>query len=226
MKTKKIIIADNIRSLIENEKSFLNRSSFEVLTVSTNKEVLNIHCAEGADLIVTNMDTEEMDAERLCEIIRENENLCGVSIIVVSPDDEAHTRRVKLCRANDFLKAPLDLGALDEKAHRLISVPKRGAFRAPISVQVRGHYGTEPFLCFSENISSSGMMIETDREMGAGSVLQCTFLLPNSVRVDAGAKVVRVVGKETEYDSNHYGIHFIKISERARDAIDEFVIKG
>lgn len=222
---KKIILLDEIKSLVDKKAGVLGREGFQLIGASTNKEALNLHCAEDVDLIITKLDSPDMDAVKLCSIIRENESLRDVSIIVVSPEDDEHAARKALCRANEFLTAPLDPAELDEKLHNLINVPTRAAFRAPISVKVQGRFRDEPFLCFSDNISSSGMLIETERPMSKNYVIRCTFLLPNSVRIDTDGEVARIAEKETEYDSNRYGIRFTNITDRARDAIDDFVSK-
>ena len=80
---KKIIIEADIYEALRKEQSFLNRSDIKTFTAVTNEEALAVHKAEKADLIVTKLDTPPMNGETLCSLIREDQALSGVSMLIV-----------------------------------------------------------------------------------------------------------------------------------------------
>jgi len=223
---KKIIIANDIRSLLEKERSFLNRSSVRVFAVNSNEDALDIHKTEKADLIVTNLDMLDMSGEMFCSIIRKNKELCKVSIIVICPSDKADIERISQCRANAFITMPVTPSILLEKSHQLLNIPKREYYRSPISIKVDGRYESKPFLCYSENISASGMLFITDRILLKDDTILCSFILPDSTHIITDAEVIRVDKKITEFDANQYGIKFLNLAAESRSAIEAFIRKN
>ncbi|MBI5102124.1 MAG: PilZ domain-containing protein [Nitrospirae bacterium] len=81
--------------------------------------------------------------------------------------------------------------------------------------------GSESFFCYSRDISSSGILIETDKVLEKGTIISCSFFLPNSERIVTDAEIMRAVplGNKTF----QYGARFTKIDAPARSAIDTFV---
>ena len=63
---KTVIIAKDIKSIIEKDQSFLNRADIRTFTVSSNEQALALHRGEKADLIVVDLDSPEMTGEMLC----------------------------------------------------------------------------------------------------------------------------------------------------------------
>lgn len=224
-KTKKVIIAEDIKEAIKNQRSFFDRTDLRIVGSSSNVEVLDLHRAVKADLIIIRPDMPGPGVSELCATIREDPALCHVSIIVVCPDEapSATAQAENTPRANVLLRGPINPGTLIEKARGLLEISKRDAFRAPIGMKVNGKYENRPFLCQSENISASGLLIETDKELSKDDIIVYSFLLPNSTRIASNAKIARVAPKLLEYDTNHYGIKFLDISEHAVTAIEAYI---
>jgi DNA-binding response OmpR family regulator len=220
---KKIVIADNVRSIIAREESFLDRGNIKIFTSASNEETLNIHRSEKSDLIITHLKSPEMGGEKLSSIIRDEKELCKVSIIMLIRRSEFNKEVKSDCRANAFLPIPVDTTLLLDKAHELLNISKRESYRALISAKVWGRFKDEPFFCFSENISTSGMLFFTDKLLSEGDHLLCSFFLPNSRHISTDAEVVRAVKKQMEFDTNHYGINFVNLSPDDRYFIDSFV---
>lgn len=220
---KKIIIIDSIKSLLDSEQSVLNRASLKILTARSNEEALDLHRSEKADLIIVNFSTGGMSGEKFCSLVRDDETLRAVSIIMICQDPEIHPEELTRCRANSFITAPVSPDFLIEKAHHLLNIPKRETYRAPISIKVEGETKGRPFLCHAENLSSAGMLFITDKELEKGERLLCSFHIPDSVRIRAEAEVVRVVRRYLDADITEYGIRFSKIKKEFREAIEEYV---
>ncbi len=219
---KKILIADDIKSVIEKKESFFNRENIRTFTSSSNEEALSLHKTEKVDLIITHLDTPQMDGETLCSLIRNERKLQSVSIIMVCPNSKFHIERQSQCRANAFLYEPLNLPHLFGKAHQLLHIAQRRALRAPIAIKVHGKYKDKPFLCISENISVSGMLFHTDRIIDQGDTIICAFFLPNSLHFLTEAEIVRVIEKKFELDTFHYGIRFSNLNSSDKAAIEKY----
>jgi Tfp pilus assembly protein PilZ len=166
-----------------------------------------------------------MSAEELCSTIRDTWELSRVSIMVVGPGDPSCKERLSRCRANETINLPIQPAHLIDKALQLLNVASRGFYRAPLGAKIQGKYRNKPFFCFSENISASGLLIQTEKPLKIGDIIRCALLLPDETRIEAKAEIVRVAEKKTEYESSMYGIRFIDIAPELQSAIDDFVRK-
>jgi len=219
---KKILIAHDIKSLIEKGESFFQREHIKILTSSSNEEAISIHKEEQADLIISRLDSPQMDGKTFCSLIREDIFLRRVSIIMVYPDREPSPKVLSECRANAFLPDPLDISLLSSKAQQLLNIAQRESLRSPVAVKIHGRYKNKPFLCISENISATGMLLQTEKIIHKGGVIACSFFLPNSVHIVTDAEIVRVVSKKTEFDTHHYGIKFSALKSRDKAEIEKY----
>jgi CheY-like chemotaxis protein len=222
---KRILISEDIKAILEKERSFLNRADIRTFTVTTNKQALALHSSEKADLIIVNLDMPEMSSETLCSLIREDEELRGVSIIVVCPDTETDAKRCLRCRANAFIAGIPDKTILLQKMHELLDVAPRKSLRIPLSIEIHVVSKRRPFIAYAENISISGMLLHSEALLFKGDIITCGFYLPDSTHITANAEVIRVLERVTEHDTNCYGIKFINLSVDSGGAIRAFVEK-
>ncbi len=220
---KKILITKDIYSFIENEVSFLNREDLALYAPSSKDEVISIHMKEHVDLIVFDIDAPGMSSEQLCSLIRNDPEMRRVSIIAVSSDMKLSGDKLPDCNANEFIMSPYSPSALLDKAHELLNVSKRANFRAPLGVKIKSDSNNGTFVCYSENISSSGMLIQCDNELKEGDVMKCGFYLPDNSHIVSEAVVVRNAEKHKGFKSGKYGIRFTDIKEELSIAIDKYV---
>jgi len=219
---KKVIISEDISALIKKEKSFLNRSGIRILKADRNSKVLSLHKSEKADLIIAELDTSDMSGEKLCSFIREDDELRGVSIIIVSSGKEADTERCTKCSANAFISTPINSAVLLQEAYRLLNIAPRKSCRIPISIKFSGTLKGKPFSGRAENISSSGMLFWSSAVLFEGDAITCTISLPDSTQITSSAEIVRVLAGKPGDDTG-YGISFTGISTDALSAIEAFV---
>jgi DNA-binding response OmpR family regulator len=221
---KKVIIIDDIKHVLDEENSFLDRKSIEVYPIPSNTEALQVHREIRAHLIITYLDMPDMSGEEFCEQVRGDPATASASIIMICPKTKACYKRTKNCQANDFLPAPITADALLKKAQELLHIAERTMYRAPVSIQIKGESG-KPFLGFCENISASGMLLGTDRKLKKGGQLLCSFFLESDGHVKVEGEVTRAVGKPKKGAPNHYGIAFTNITPGIVAEIDRFVQK-
>ena len=223
---KKVIIAKDIKTIIEKKRTFLDRSAVRLFAAPSNEKVLALHRALKADLIITKLNMPEMSGETLCSVIRDDDELQHVSIIIVCSENESDLARCIQCRANAFISSPVDTELLLQETHRLLNIAPRTSYRIPIRVKFFGKSKQRVFTGYTENLSSSGMLLCTISHLFEGDSVMCSFSVPVSQQIRVEAQVVRVLGKEPGHSGNCYGIKFSDLSVNAASAIRAFVEKG
>ena len=225
MLMKKVIISEDLKMIVDKDKSFLNRSDVMIFAAATNERVLALHKAEKANLIIAKLDTPDMCGEKLCSLIREDHALRNVSLILVSSDTEAARERCIQCRANAFVASPINGAILLAEAHQLLHIAPRSSGRVPISVKLNGTSKKTILTGASEDISTSGMLFQAAAGFFEGDTIRCSFALPGSTPINAQAEIVRVVTEETQSDANRYGVKFLDLDSAALSAIGAFVTR-
>ena len=220
---KRLIVAKDIRTILVKEKSFLNRTGIRTFTAASNLKALALHRAVKADLIIARLDTPDMSGERLCLLIRDDDELRNVSLIIVSSDAEADLERCVQCRANAFIPSPIDSAVLLQEAHKLLHVAPRTSCRIPVRVKLYGKTKERPFTGYTKNISTSGMLFGTAAELFEGDPVTCSFDLPGCGHITATAEIVRVIGKEAGHDATRYGVRFTRPGTDLVSALKVFI---
>jgi len=220
---KKILIVSSLNPLIEKEKSILDRTDFKIFTATSGKDALNIHRTEKTDLIVADLDMTGLCGDKLCSIIRKDEAMKKVSIIIVCTNRESDLERCSTSGANSYITKPVDPAQLVEKVSQLLNIPERRSYRVLIKAEVKGKFMNVPFFCSSQDLSASGILLETDRPLARGDIISCSFFLPGSERISTGGEVVRVV--RTAAKAFQYGVKFLDLHPDYKSAIEAFVEK-
>jgi CheY-like chemotaxis protein len=220
---KKILIAQDIRDILEQDSAFLNRADLAVFAAATNDEALKIHRAERANLIITELDMPGMTTEEFCSRIREEEGLRAVSMLMVCANTPAAIERSSRCRANAVLLRPVHPLLLALKSQQLLEIASREALRVLLSASVDGRSEEESFFCRSRNISATGMLIETDKPLAEGARLSCQFYLPNAKKIQASAKIIRSIERSPGDEDYQYGLKFTDIAPEAEQQLIDYV---
>jgi DNA-binding response OmpR family regulator len=219
---KKVLFVQDLYALFWQEMTFLNREEIKVFVAATNDEAFAIHRGEPVDLILTKFDLPGMPTEQFCSQIRENVELRGVSLIVICPDNPESIKTASRCQANAVILEPVYPDLLMAKAQQLLFVAPRENLRVLLSAEVEGRTGNDSFYCRTRNVSISGMLIETDRALEAGTQLFCQFYLPNAKRIEVGCRIVRII-ELTPGEDYQYGLVFTDISDSVRSLLEAYV---
>jgi len=218
---KKIILLNDLKSFFHVGKDLLNRSNFQVFVVTSAEDIVKTHKIEKADLIVLQLDMTGMNAEKICSLLRKDEGLKHVSILIICNNSQTDLDRVQKCKANAYLTKPLHHERLMQKVTELLAIPERQDYRVLLKVKVNGKKSSVPFYCYSYNISVSGMLIETERILNKGDIISCSFFLPGAEQIVAEAEVMRAVN--TENGSFQYGIRYINLGQVYKASIERFI---
>jgi c-di-GMP-binding flagellar brake protein YcgR len=112
-----------------------------------------------------------------------------------------------------------------EKTQQLLHISLRESYRVLLSVKIDGSSKDRSFFCKSENISASGLLLETDKPLAKGDRLVCSFFLPESHRITVTGEVVRVIPPDGDAKTNRYGVKFFQVPFKDKEAIESFVDK-
>ncbi len=218
---KKIIIAKHIWTLVGREVSALNRTNLYFYLAKSNHEILDIHRTQKADLIITGLNMPDMDGDKLCDNIRRDRNLNKVSIVLVSSGSPSDIERSTRSKANIHLAMPVNAEALICETFRLLNIAKREAFRVLVTAKVKGKVKGATFLCNLVNLSKTGILIETSKDLSVDDKISCSFFLRNAGQITVNGVIVRIDYKTV--DLREYGIRFQRLSQETMAHIESFI---
>jgi DNA-binding response OmpR family regulator len=217
---KKIIIAETIMRDLGSSNSLFTRSIITFSVAHSSEEMLNLHGVKKADLIIADDSLPLMGGAKLCSLIRSHDDLKSVSIILVCSDTEASLSECRSVGANAVIMKPVDPGILLWKASELLVVPQRKDIRVQLEVVIKGMEGTTPFFAESQNISISGLQIDTDRVLKENDQLVCTFNIAHNA-ITVACNVRRM--ETTASGKYRYGVKFINCDTKSLVIIEHYV---
>lgn len=221
---KKILLVNASRYFFDEGKNLLDRKDFQVFLAPSGLKALQIHRQEKVNLIVCDMDMPEMAGDALCKRVREENESRAVSFILVCRDNPLELKRAENSGANICLKKPFSARVMLENVEKLLAISIRRGYRVLLRAKVKGAKDDSTFFCTSQNISSTGMLIEADRLLATGDQLSCSFYLPGASHIVAEGEVVR---REDMPDNKHYyGIRFTEIAPEHKQEIEKFIAES
>ncbi len=222
---KKVLFANDLKSLFMGSNSFLDRADIRLFTAHSNDEVMNIHRKEKVDLIITQLDMPGIRSEKLFNIIRNSEELKSVSTIIICKDTLVQRGRCKQCSANAVFTLPVDAALLHIKVQQFLNVAPRKFYRVPLAVAIQGTFRDRPMPFWTENISARGMLIKSQEQLLKGDGVFFSFFLPDGTHVTGYGEITRVVEQTSAPDAFFYGIKFTNIDPSDQSAIESAVEK-
>jgi len=217
---KKIIIAQNLLDDLEESGAIFNRSGITLFPAWSSEEILNLHSVKRADLVITTAALPLMGGAKLCSRLRSEVELKYVSIIVICDETENSVSQFQEAGANVVIRRPLEPGMLLWQASEQLVIPHRKDLRVLLRASIKGREGNTPFFARSQNISISGMLLETDRALALGERLTCAFNIAHS-EVTLICMVERV--ETTASKRNRYGVRFLNCDTRSLIILENFV---
>jgi DNA-binding response OmpR family regulator len=222
---KTILIAEQVKGILEAEKSFFARKDIRLFTAETTDDVLSIHRTEKLNLIILGIDMPGMKCEELCAVIRSERALRAVSIVLLCPADPVLQERSSRCNANAVMTLPVSGSQVLERTQHLLSISWRESYRVLVSVNIEGSSRDKTFFGRSGDISATGMLIETERVLAQGDRVSCSFFLPGSAQLRLNGEIVRLIQQVAGAKVRQYGIKFLRIAPEAAAAIEDFIAK-
>jgi hypothetical protein len=123
--------------------------------------------------------------------------------------------------ADALLVRPVKPLQLIKTVGQFLTVQLVRSRRVYLRVKVISKKDAIEFFCISENISLTGMLIETEISLELGCVILCQFSIPGSINVEINGEVVR--SSRTIDGGHQYGIHFALLNRGTRHEIDKYI---
>lgn len=218
---KKVIIAGPVMFQIRM-RDILGSDAYEFFETSTNDDVCRIHRAEKVDLVLTKKGIDGVRFDELCAQLRNDPGLEKVSVVLACDGDSSHAVREETLKANGVVSLDTENEELVNILMSYINVPKRYQYRTVMQIKVDGQDYGAPISCVISNLSSTGLLMETDSNLEEGVGLSISFYLPKSRRILANGHVVRAISRSSG-GGGQYGIRFEKLDTNMCREIDSFV---
>ena len=222
---KKVLLTEDLKSLLLKKSSFLDRADIKVFTAGTNGELLKTHREVKADLIVTELELPGVRSEEIFGLIRKSKELREVSIIIVCADTLANRERCKRCGANEVFPVPVDTAGLHLKMQQLLNIAPRMFYRVGLAVAIQGKFKDRPLPFWTENISRSGILIRAEEPLSRGDGIFFSFFLPDGTHVSGYGEIARAGRTADARGAFLYGIKFTNVAPDVISAIEAAVKK-
>jgi len=220
---KKILIEPSIQTIIGKKEDILRRAEYKIVTAMSGEEALKIYEAQKMDLIIADLDASGMSGDKLCSAVKKGSKTNGTSVILTCNDTKPDIERCKRAGADFFMTKPVNADQLLKRICQVFNVQRRGSSRSPMKISVVGSYLLKTFVCQSVDISSTGLLIETDRILNEGKTVSCLLSIPDSGQITVRGKIMRAIIKP-DY-TYRYGINFYDLNTGTRSVIEAFIGK-
>jgi len=217
---KKVLLTSSSLSFLNRNTKLLAKRGFHLLTAKSGEEALMLNRENQLNLILSDVELEDMSGCTLCSLIRSNENVRHVPVIVSCHDTPWSVDMVMQSGASGFVLKPIDPIQLMEAIGGFVGLQLGRSKRVVLRVRVISSEQDLEFLCLSHDISNSGILFETAHQLLLSSRIICQFTLPGSCRIETEGKVVRKAGGS---ENTLYGVKFIALRFSYRRAIDNYI---
>ena len=216
----KLLILETLKPFFKEEGGLLSRKNIKVLTASSGDEILSIHRAEQVNLIITELKMRDMDGVNLYSLVRNDEALRKVSLIIICEDDKSDIERCKACGVNAFITKPVKTEELLSNIRKFLYVLERKDLRAIYHGDVKCRSVDNIFFATADNISSSGILIHTDQVLAKGDEISCSLYIEGHP-VTVNGKISRV--QKNPAGTYFYGVQFVRVAILTQARIDKFI---
>jgi CheY-like chemotaxis protein len=218
---KKVLVVSGYISFLTRNSNLLKNREFQVFTAHSGGEALKLHKEHHFDLILVDFKLEEMGGCTLCSLIRKGKDSPQIPLIITCHNLPGSIERVAECGASRMLIKPIDPIILMEAISGFLDLPLIRSKRVVLKVDVLSKANDQDFVCFSHDLSNTGILIETDYQLAVGSRITCKFTLQDISDIEAEGEVIRMLtGTECE---NLYGIKFIALPLSSHKNIDRYI---
>jgi len=228
----KVLLVDDVKLILELEKSFLHYTPVVIRTAANGDEALKSMREVCPDLVFLDLHMPKMDGADCCRQIKADPILRRVPVVMVTnagrPEDEA------LCRAagcDDFIAKPLDRREFLAKGRHFLPQVDRREPRTSCEVPVSYLKNGQPGVAKTVDISAGGMYMAVESKLFDESLVAISFALPGAEtrpimvrgRV-AWSNDLDNGGRKKPHLPNGVGIEFVDLPESIRESIRLFVL--
>src|SRR3989338_2801299 len=120
MAAKRIMVVDDERDYTQILHRMLERSGYEIVEIWHSPDVFRRLMNESFDLVILDHAMLELQGDRICEMIRSEEKLKDLPLIVVTAYRNIQEDSFKALGAQEVVYKPVDREELLEKVERCL----------------------------------------------------------------------------------------------------------
>jgi len=192
-----------------------------MFTAGSASEAMAIISHELIDLMLLDIQLSDQTGESFCREVCNRGFDPKVIILLVCHDSEDDFLRLKDSGAEALIARPIMPLQLIKTVGQFLAVQLVRSRRVSLRVKVASMKDDIEFFCISQNISLTGMLIETSFSLELGSNILCQFSIPGKADVETEGEIVRA--SRTMDGSHQYGVHFTTLNRRFRHEIDLYI---
>ncbi len=222
----RILLVDAVRVFRELERTFLQRSAYEIFTAATGTEALEKAHRVRPHLILLDCNMPGMDGFECCRRIKADPILKGVKVIMVTTHGREQDReRCLEAGCDDFLTKPVNRRAFLSSVEQTLSLTVRVADRLAMSAKVYytpGDGAGEPSV--TANVSVGGVFILSEKPPAEGTPLHLRIDLPGlDSPIEVEGEVVWNTSEQQPKTAEGFGVKFTRIDLDTARLIERFV---
>lgn len=224
---RKILLADDARLFIELEKTFLQRTSVDILTASNGRQALELVRQHLPDIAILDLNMPEMGGDECCRAIKQDPALKHIAVVMVTTGGRIKDQeRCRDAGCNELLLKPINRAEFLATTEKLLQLSTRKE-RYKVRTQIRYGQNSETSLTdFSIDMSSGGLYINTGAPFEVGDSLALRFSLEEDSReIACNARVAWVNSPPKLKKPNipaGMGVQFIDLSLEDLHTIGNF----
>ncbi len=177
---KRLLLVDDAELFLELERTFLQRTGYQIYTARSGQEALRIAREARPDLVLLDLNMPGMDGDEVCREIKDDPGLKDIHVIMVTARgrDEDRVRCIE-AGCDGYLTKPINRVELLARIRQALNERVRSLPRVPIAIEVRwttadGRTGTGHTL----NLSAGGLFVLCESPPARGTPHTVEFALP------------------------------------------------
>lgn len=231
MDKRNILLVDDTRLYLEQEKSFLSGYDFEVSVAHNGLQALKIINEEMPDMVFMDLYMPDMDGDRCCYVVKADERLRHIPIVMVTQGaNDEDFERCWHAGCNDIIAKPINRHYFLAVAKRHLNIHQRRfpRYLARLRIQYQcGDDRNQVLANYCVNLSTGGIFLETTSLLAVGVELKIEFILPENRRaITCTGRVAWLNHPQSIKNQNlpvGMGLQFIDLSLDDMDSIRRFI---
>ena len=213
----KILLADDMKTFLDLERSFLSRAECELYTAATGIEAVKLATRLLPDLILLDIEMPEMTGIEACRILKSTPATQKIPVVIITASDRQDDARK--AGADDFVRKPIDEVKFLELVKKHAALKERHDLRIPFNSEVELRGTTGEYRGQARDLSVSGMALRQEGRPAIGDQLIARFNIP----LPAGPQSVLIACVVVRQLDDGVAVRFFDMTSGAVMAIQEYL---
>ena len=223
MRKLKVLIADDVQLELQIEKTFFQRSGFQVLAAKDGQAALGLALSERPDLVILDQIMPGLSGTDVCRALKARKEMKETPVLITSATDRPEVRELCLqAGADGFIPKSAGREGLLHAVAQILQVPERRLTRLTVFFLIQEIVGAKETLGKGIDLCENGMAIESTRRHEPGSTLCLRFMLPGERQEH---RTTGRVASITERPDGTYllGLEFTEMSDSDRKRLNQYL---